>query len=169
MRRRVLGSVSDIGCGAGGLDCWHLNDTRVRAMQTTLRKSFPVAGLIAGLLLSTGAAMAAATESNAEIQARYERERAVCLNGKSNQDQATCLKEAGAARDVARRGLLEEAGQPNYRRNQLDRCKALTGDEAKDCRLRMKGAGTVSGSASAGGIYRELTTVEPAAPAASAP
>jgi hypothetical protein len=88
------------------------------------------------------------------------------LSGKSNQDQATCLKEAGAARDVARRGLLEE-GHPDYRRNQMDRCKALTGDEAKDCRLRMKGAGSVSGSASAGGIYRELTTIEPA-PAASA-
>jgi len=136
-------------------------------MQTILRKSACVA---AGLFLGMGAAMAAATDTNAEIQARYERERAVCLNGKSNQDQATCLKEAGAARDVARRGLLEE-GSPDYRRNQLDRCKALTGEEAKDCRLRMKGAGTVSGSASAGGIYRELTTIEPAAPApaASAP
>jgi hypothetical protein len=135
-------------------------------MQTTLRKSL----FAAGLLLSLGSAMAAANPADAEIQARYERERAVCLSGKSNQDQPTCLKEAGAARDVARRGLLED-GNPNYRRNQLDRCKALTGDEAKDCRLRMKGAGTVSGSASAGGIYRELTTIEPAAPApaASAP
>ncbi len=133
-------------------------------MQTTLRQSF----LAAGLLLSMGTSMAAATDTNADIQARYERERAVCLSGKSNQDQPTCLKEAGAARDVARRGLLDE-GNPNLRRNQLDRCKALSGDEAKDCRLRMTGAGTVSGSASAGGIYRELTTSEPAAPAASAP
>ena len=135
-------------------------------MHTTLRKSC----LAAGLLLSMGSAMAAVNPADADIQARYERERAVCLTGKSNQDQPTCLKEAGAARHVARRGLLDE-GNPNYRRNQLDRCKALNGDEAKDCRLRMKGAGTVSGSASAGGIYRELTTIEPAppAPAASAP
>ena len=139
-------------------------------MQTILRKSLPAACVAAGLLLSAGAAMAASTAASAEIQARYERERAVCLSGKSNQDQPTCLKEAGAARDVARRGLLEE-GNPDYRHIKLDRCKALTGDEAKDCRLRMKGAGTVSGSASAGGIYRELTTIEPAAPApaASAP
>jgi hypothetical protein len=120
---------------------------------------------LAGLLLSTGAALAGTpSATSAEIQARYERERAACLNGQSNQDQATCLKEAGAARDVAKRGLLDE-GNPDYRRNQLDRCKALSGDEAKDCRLRMKGAGTVSGSASAGGIYRELRTVEPAASA----
>ena len=135
-------------------------------MRTTPRTFVPA--IVAGTLLSLGmaCAMAAPDRSAADIQAQYERERAVCLSGKSNQDQPTCLKEAGAARDVARRGLLEE-GNPNYRRNQLDRCKALTGDEAKDCRLRMKGAGTVSGSASAGGIYRELTTIEPA-PAASA-
>jgi len=139
-------------------------------MYTTIQKSsLPTRCLLAGLLLSAGPAMAATPNpTSAEIQARYERERAVCLSGKSNQDQATCLKEAGAARDVARRGLLDE-GNADYRRNQLDRCKALTGDEAKDCRLRMKGAGTVSGSASAGGIYRELRTIEPAAPAASAP
>jgi hypothetical protein len=136
-------------------------------MPTTLRTFIPT--LMAGALLSLGmaAASAAPDRSAAEIQAQYERDRAVCLSGKSNQDQATCLKEAGAARDVARRGLLEE-GNPNYRRNQMDRCKALTGDEAKDCRLRMKGAGTVSGSASAGGIYRELTTIEPAPPASAA-
>ena len=136
-------------------------------MKTLFRPSLR-ASFAAGLLLSVNWAMAAVNPADADIQARYERERAVCLSGKSNQDQPTCLKEAGAARDVARRGLLDE-GNPNYRRNQLDRCKALTGDEAKDCRLRMQGAGTVSGSASAGGIYRELTTIEPAAPAASAP
>ena len=75
--------------------------------------------------------------------------------------------DIGTRSMAARRGLLESEGNPDYRRNQFERCKALSGDEAKDCRLRMKGAGVVSGSASAGGIYRELRTVEPA-PAASA-
>jgi len=139
-------------------------------MRFNPRSSIPA--VMAGALLSFGIVIAEAApdRSAADIQAQYERERAVCLSGKSNQDQATCLKEAGAARDVARRGQLDE-GNADYRRNQLDRCKALTGDEAKDCRLRMKGAGTVSGSASAGGIYRELTTIvpAPAASAASAP
>ena len=105
-------------------------------MQTTLQRSLPAALVAAGLLLSAGAVFGASPDTNADIQARYERERAVCLNGKSNQDQATCLKEAGAARDVARRGLLDE-GNADYRRNQLDRCKALSGEEAKDCRPRM--------------------------------
>jgi hypothetical protein len=122
------------------------------------------------LALSAFVATAWAATPKAEIEAQYQRDRAVCLSGKSNQDQTTCLKEAGAVRAEALRGDPDE-GNANYRRNQLDRCKALSGDEAKDCKLRMKGAGTVSGSASAGGIYRELTTIEvaPAASAASAP
>ena len=33
---------------------------------------------------------------------------------------------AGLLTDLKARGLLEE-GNPNYRRNQMDRCKALTG------------------------------------------
>jgi len=122
-----------------------------------------------GLMLMLGLSLAgAATSSKAEVEAQYQRDRAVCLSGKSNQDQATCLKEAGAARAEALRGDTGDGGA-DYRRNQLERCKSLSGDEARDCRLRMQGAGKVSGSASAGGVYRELTTVEPAASAASAP
>ena len=136
------------------------------------RPSFRI-GALAGLLLGIGVSVASAATAppaptNAEIQARYERERAVCLSGKSNQDQATCLKEAGAAREEAKRGNLDVQNE-HYRRNALERCKALPTDEAKDCRLRIMGAGTTSGSVRDGGVLRELVTVEPAAPAASAP
>ena len=123
------------------------------------------------LVLSTAGAQAAnaATSAQADIQARYVAERAACVNGTSNQDRATCLKEAGAARDEARRGLLSD-GDAKYKSNARVRCEALTGDEAADCRARMRGAGTTSGSAQAGGIFRETVTVEtkPAEPAASA-
>jgi hypothetical protein len=34
---------------------------------------------------------------SADAQARYQQERAVCLSGQSNQDRATCLREADAA------------------------------------------------------------------------
>ena len=127
------------------------------------------------MALSMASAFAAnpkpqAPSPSAEIQARYEQERARCLDGTSNQDRATCLKEAGAARDAARRGLLEQ-GSATYRRNQMERCNALPTEEAKDCRARMRGQGTVEGSAQSGGIYRELVTreVKPVEPAASAP
>ena len=121
---------------------------------------------LSGLALSAFVATTWAATPRAEIEAQYQHDRSVCLSGKSNQDQAACLKEAGAVRAEALRGKVDDV-DTNYRRNQLDRCKALSGDEAKDCKARMKGAGTVNGSVGSGGIYRELTTIEPA-PAASA-
>ena len=130
---------------------------------------------IVGALLGLGFCTTFAATSKPvvdDIQVRYTQERAKCLSGESNQDRTTCLKEAGAARDQARRGQLGVA-DTDLTRNAKARCDALAGDEARDCRARMNGAGTTSGSAAAGGIYRETVTreVKPAdpAPAASAP
>lgn len=102
---------------------------------------------------------ASAEMSSAEAQARYQQERARCISGESGQDYATCLREAGAALQAARRGQLDDA-DATYRSNALERCKALPPDEAKDCRDRMRGQGTSSGSVKGGGIYREKTTTE---------
>lgn len=129
-----------------------------------------VLGLAMAGAHAANAAKAAAPSDQSDIQARYLKERAVCMNGTSNQDRATCLKEAGAARDEARRGQLND-GDAKYKRNARERCDALSGDEATDCRARMRGAGTTSGSVEAGGIFRETVTIEtkPADLAASAP
>lgn len=118
------------------------------------------------------ALMLSASQAHAEsspAQAQFEKERAVCVGGRSNQDRATCLKEAGAARDAARRGQLVDADAASYKKNASDRCKALTGDDARDCMTRMNGGGTASGSVEAGGLYRESVTtqVKPAAPPAT--
>ena len=141
------------------------------------------------LSVCAAAATAVAETPVADIQLRYQQERARCLAGSSNQDRATCLKEAGAARDEARKGQLND-GDAKYRSNATDRCKVFTGDEARDCLARMKGKGgsatsgttnttnTTSGSAQSGGILRETVTREtkpvepapspmPAAPTAS--
>ncbi len=121
----------------------------------------------AALLLATAgtsSAFAATPARSDSIQVRYEQERAACLSGRTGQDQATCLKEAAAAREEARRGRLE-TDNAHLRRNALERCKALSGDDAADCRARIDGAGTVSGSVSGGGVLRETTTVVPAKPA----
>lgn len=139
-----------------------------QAQSTSVLRTCLAATLL-GLAMAGGHAASAATSAQADIQARYVAERAACVNGTSNQDRATCLKEAGAARDEARRGLLDD-GDAKYKGNARVRCEALTGDDAADCRARMRGAGSTSGSAKAGGIFRETVTVEtkPAEPAASA-
>ena len=126
-----------------------------------------LAGVVLSLFMS--AVIAATPSPSSEIQARYTQDRAKCLSGQSNQDQSTCLKEAGAARDLAMHGQLDD-GDAKYRKNARVRCDTLSGDEARDCVARMKGAGTTSGSVEAGGIYRETVTreVKPVDAAASA-
>jgi len=122
------------------------------------------------LLSLSASAMAATGAASSEIEARYAQDRAKCLSGMSNQDRATCLKEAGAARAAARQGQLEDAGAAKQRNAKM-RCDALTGDDAKDCRSRADGKGTVSGSVEAGGVLRETVTTQitPVVPPASAP
>ena len=167
-----------------------MNASSASAAATSHRHPMLRAGSLcaisAVLSVCAAAAMAVAETPAADVQLRYQQERARCLDGSSNQDRATCLKEAGAARDAARKGQLND-GDAKYRSNAKDRCNALSGDEARDCLTRMKGKGsgnnnttsTTSGSAQSGGILRETVTREtkpveaapapmPAAPAASA-
>ena len=129
----------------------------------TGQKTIPFLGLsacAAGIMLVAG--MAAAAGGNvSEAQARYERDRAACMSGQSNQDRATCLREAGAALGEAKRGRLGD-GQSAYEQNQTLRCDRLKGGDREDCLRRMHGEGTVSGSVEGGGIYRELRTIVPA-------
>ena len=113
-----------------------------------------------GALLIAG--MAAAAGGNvSEAQARYQQDRAACNSGQSNQDRATCLREAGAALQEAKRGHLGD-GQSSYEQNRMVRCERLTGGDREDCVRRMHGEGTASGSVEGGGIYRELRTTVPA-------
>ena len=52
-----------------------------------------------------------------DAQSRYEKDRAACMSGNSNQDRATCLREAGAALVEARRDGLTttDSTAPTYR------------------------------------------------------
>ena len=135
---------------------------------TPLHLSFVLAAAFAA-----GGAMAAQGGrggADADAQARYQQDRAACLSGQSGQDRATCLKEAGAALAEARRGnLSDEQSRRELRRNRMDRCNALTGDDRSDCIARMRGEGTVEGSVSGGGILREKVTIVPGTPDSQAP
>jgi hypothetical protein len=111
------------------------------------------------LMLAAGGTAAAATHAS-EAQLRYQQERAVCLNGQSNQERTTCLKEAGAAFAEAKRDSLGRSDASALQRNQQLRCDAFKAGDREDCLRRMSGEGSTSGSAQQGGILRELARPE---------
>jgi len=146
-----------------------------RSHQSNRSRSRSLGLLIAAAaLLGTTLSAAAAVGQDpaaAGARARYEQERARCLTGESGQAKETCLREAGAALQAARQGQLDDRGAI-YQQNALQRCKPLPPADAKDCRDRILGQGTVSGSVKGGGLYREKVTVEigePPQPSAEAP
>lgn len=125
-----------------------------------IRAAFNVAALgCATLMLVVGGPAAAATHAS-EAQQRYQQERAVCMNGQSNQDRATCLKEAGAAFAESKRDNLGRSDSSALQHNRQLRCEALKGGDREDCMRRMNGEGVTSGSAQQGGILRELSRPE---------
>lgn len=118
----------------------------------------------ASLLLTTAALLIGAslnayaaehTNNFSDANARYQSERAVCMTGQSNQDRATCLKEAGAALKEAKMGRLS-SDQSAFKQNALLRCNALPADERAACQRRIEGDGTTTGSVRDGGLLREL-------------
>jgi hypothetical protein len=125
--------------------------------------------LIAAVAALAPLAAVAATKAEADqAQARYRQERADCASGRTNQEPAACLKEAVNARADALRGGLND-GSADYARNASLRCNRLPEADRKDCIARMDGAGTTTGSAATGGIYRELVTREVVTPADAPP
>jgi hypothetical protein len=98
-----------------------------------------------------------------EARSQYQTERTNCLNGHSDEDQKTCLKEASAALAEKKHGQLDDV-DAQYQKNATLRCQALDSENRDACLRRMQGEGTVSGSVAAGGILRELVTQVPQQP-----
>ena len=128
------------------------------ARQTRARLGF-LATCVVSALLAAPAVIAAGGGDPSDARTRYLQERAMCDSGQSHQDRATCLREAGAAYDQARRGGLDD-GRAQYQLNALVRCNALPPEERDACRARMQGQGVTRGSVAEGGIYRELVIRE---------
>jgi len=103
-----------------------------------------------------------AAGSDDDIETKYQRDRTLCLTGLTHQQRSDCLREAGAARDEARRGRLRDQQPPSeYTENAMKRCRQLPEADRADCEARVRGEGTQRGSVEAGGIYREKRTVLP--------
>lgn len=138
---------------------------RIHSLPRHLGRSLLLAaGCTFAVLATPGYAADAAV--NTSTDARYQQERARCLSGQSGQAQATCLKEAGAAKQQGREGQLTEGSDQNAKK----RCDLQSGDARKDCLARANGTGmtTTSGSVKSGGVLKETTTTVPAPAAAGA-
>jgi hypothetical protein len=96
--------------------------------------------------------------------ARLKRESAACSELRSADERANCLSEA-STRFAGSRPAKPDESAYILLRNALKRCEPLPDAERRDCVARMQGAGSTSGSAEGGGIYRELVTVEDGVPA----
>ena len=93
-----------------------------------------VVGVAAGIASPpVHSADAAATEA----KSTYQKERADCEAGRTAEDRATCLKEAGAAQDERKRNRLDNNG--SMRQNAIDRCNALPAKDKPDCLARIEG------------------------------
>ena len=119
-----------------------------------------VVGCVAGLAGPPANAADPAAQSAAK--STYQKERADCEAGRTAEDRATCLKEAGAAQDERKRNRLDNTG--SARQNALERCNALPAKDKADCIARIEGPTsanqktTTSGSVAGGGVLRETTT-----------
>jgi len=113
----------------------------------------------AWLAVAPANAAGAAADNHAAIEARYQTERKACLDGRTGQDQATCLKEAGAARAEALRQRLEGGEtRETLAANALRRCAAQPPGDRAACELLARGQGMEQGSVRDGGVIKEVVS-----------
>ena len=132
----------------------------MKATEARSRKSLISFGVSA--LLALGAATAqiatAAGTSGIDNSGNYQSEVQACLSGNTQQDKATCLKEARNAQADKRRGVLDTTG--DLQANAMDRCQVFQlGEDRAACQARVMGMGNVEGSVAGGGLLRESETV----------
>jgi hypothetical protein len=115
--------------------------------------------LVGAMLTLAGAAHAAPAGKKIDpLRLQYERERADCTTGKTQQPRDTCLHEAAAAYAQARRGTLVSKGDSaeQWAANALKRCEVQPAEERGLCERRVR-EGDVLGSVEAGGQIKSLT------------
>ncbi len=128
-------------------------------MKTTPFTRHCLAGLTAALLIAP-AAFAAPPSSAA---ATYQKDRADCMAGNTNQSRHDCLYEAQSAYNEARSGKLRSDDPKTLMENALQRCQVQPpGDDRMACERLARGQGYTSGSVEAGGDLKEIITVKPA-------
>jgi hypothetical protein len=138
-------------------------------MSTSVQSTSPnkitrlLAAMCVSLLMATGAAVAqvpitATGTTGIDTSGNVQKEREACMTGRTQQDQATCLREANNAAAEKRSGKLDNAGG-QFEANARQRCEVLTGEDRVACEARVMGYGNTKGSVAGGGVIREVETV----------
>jgi hypothetical protein len=122
------------------------------------RKALVSYGLAALLAMTAATAQVATGTTGIDASGSYQHEVNSCMSGRTQEDQATCLREARNARADKERGVLDNDGA-QYQANARARCDVLTGEDKAACQARLMGYGETSGSVAGGGILREVETV----------
>lgn len=121
-------------------------------MKIAIRFATPV--FAAAAFLAPFAAVAQTTGAST-AQQRYAQERQKCMTNNTQDSQATCLREAGAALDASRKGQLTSAAGSEAA---TQRCTVFKdAAEQAECVRRVQNA-PASGSVPGGGVLRESTT-----------
>jgi hypothetical protein len=122
------------------------------------RKSLVSYGLCALLAVGAATAQVASGTTGIDASGSYQQEVQACMTGKTQQDQADCLKEARNAQADKKRGALDTAG--SLQANAVARCNVFqSGEDKAACQARVMGMGSVDGSVAGGGVIREVETV----------
>ena len=120
-----------------------------------------LSSIVAAGAAALGLAGDAVADDRSDAQLRYQQDRAACFTAQFIVDRESCLREAGAALQEARRGTLGSADEREFEQNRLARCTTLPPSDQDDCVRRMSGEGTSSGSVEQGGILREFSRALP--------
>ncbi|MBA3594229.1 MAG: hypothetical protein M3Q12_12685 [Pseudomonadota bacterium] len=131
------------------------------ASRTTITRLLAAMGL--SLLMAAGAAVAqvpitATGTTGIDASGNAQKERQACMTDRTQQDQATCLREVNNAAAEKRSGKLDNSGA-QFDANARQRCEVLTGEDRVACEARVMGYGNTQGSVAGGGVIREVETV----------
>ncbi|WP_309680069.1 hypothetical protein [Polaromonas sp.] len=111
-------------------------------------------------LLTLGAATAQVRSGTTGIDAtgNAQSELAACMNGSTQQSQATCITEVRNANAAKRAGQLDNSGG-RFGANAMKRCDVFSGEDLIACQARIVGYGQTQGSVAGGGVVRQVETV----------
>jgi len=124
----------------------------------SIRNHFAFLGFAAFLTVTAVTAQVATGTTGIDTSGNYDEEVRACLQGKTQQDQATCMTEARNAQADRKSGKLGD-NSASLKANAASRCDSLAGEDKAACEARVQGRGTTSGSVAGGGVLREVETV----------